>query len=113
MTAHHQTPTGGTHFRKAAIEHYLHHAAITPPFQPLFTAKTKYTDVDLEHLCAPVIHPDTGELITKYQKLQRDPVLKETWTTAFGKEFGSLAQGDNKTKAIGTDSLFVLDHDSI
>ena len=48
-------------------------------------------DVDIEHLCAAVVHPDTGETITKYKVLANDkknPELRETWRTAFGKEVG-------------------------
>ncbi len=26
-----------------------------------------------------------------------DPARAETWQTAFGKDFGNMAQGDNKT----------------
>ena len=29
----------------------------------------------LEHFCAPVVHPVTGESITSYKKLARDPLL--------------------------------------
>ena len=35
------------------------------------------------------------------------------WTTALGKEFGSLADGDNIIGAKGTYSLFVLTHQEI
>jgi hypothetical protein len=35
------------------------------------------------------------------------------WTTAFGKEFGSLAQGDDRTKTAGTDSMFILERHDI
>ena len=62
------------------------------------------------HFCAPVIHPVTGESITAYKKLQRDPLLAATWSRAFGKEFGNLAQGDLATNTPGTDSIFVLTH---
>ena len=65
---------------------------------------------DIEHFCAPVIHPVTKEHITSYKTLRKDPLLSETWTTSFGKEFGNLAQGDNKTGQQGTNSIFVLDH---
>jgi len=65
--------------------------------------------VDLEEFCGPVIHPTTGGTITKYNKLKDDPELKEIWTTAFGKEFGTLSQRDDKTSAKGTNSLFVMD----
>ena len=48
-------------------------------------------DIKLEHFYAPVIHPVSGEIISKYQTLASDPVTKETWTTAWGKEWGNLA----------------------
>ena len=62
------------------------------------------------HFCAPVIHPVTGESITAYKKLQQEPLLAATWSRAFGKEFGNLAQGDAATNTPGTDSIFVLMH---
>ena len=43
------------------------------------------TATKLEHFCAPVFHPVSGETISKYQTLAADPVTKETWTTAWGK----------------------------
>ena len=33
--------------------------------------------------------------------------------TAFGKEFGGMAQGDNKTGQKGTNSIFVMSHTEI
>ena len=71
------------------------------------------TAIKLEHFCAPVVHPVSGETISKYQTLARDPVTKETWTIAWGKEWGNLAQGDEKTNTAGTDSLFVMTHKEI
>eukprot|EP00978_Attheya_sp_CCMP212_P036291 scaffold163285_cov71-Attheya_sp.AAC.1 len=67
----------------------------------------------LEHFCAPVIHPTSGDIITSYKKLARDPELKEVWQTAFGKEWGGLAQGDNKTGAKGTDTFNLLRPDQV
>jgi len=89
--------------------------ALQAASQPAFNATAPGRDrpPDIQHFCAPVVHPVTGELITKYAKLAADPILKETWTTAFGKEFGSQAQGDNKTGKKGSDTLFVLDHEQI
>ena len=63
--------------------------------------------------CAAVIHPITGETITKYKKLAADPATWAVWTTEFGKEWGNLTQGDNKTRTKGTDSLILLNHDEI
>ena len=70
-------------------------------------------DLNPEHYCAPVIHPTTGEIITKYSKLANDPETIEVWTTLFGKEFGSLAQGENRTGAKGKDISFVLTYQEI
>ena len=66
--------------------------------------------LNLEHYCAPLMHPTAGEIIIKYSKLANDPETIEVWTTAFGKEFGSLSQDDNITEAKVTDSLFLLTH---
>ena len=74
---------------------------------------TSNYDADIEHFCAPVVHPDTGETISNYKKLANDPVMREVWTKSLGKEFGSLAQGDDLTKTPGTNTLFVLDHEQI
>eukprot|EP00804_Cyclotella_cryptica_P028204 CCRYP_011045-RA/>CCRYP_011045-RA protein AED:0.18 eAED:0.15 QI:0/0/0/1/1/1/2/0/1234 len=44
-------------------------------------------DADIEHMCAGVVHPTTGETITSYKKLIACRLLRDVWTTAFGKEF--------------------------
>ncbi len=43
----------------------------------------------------------------------KDPATAEVWRTAFGKEFGGMAQGDNKTGQKGTYAIFVMNHDNI
>jgi hypothetical protein len=45
-------------------------------------------DCDIEHMCAGVTHPVTGETITNYKKLVSIPEFTETWETAFGKTMG-------------------------
>jgi hypothetical protein len=42
-----------------------------------------------------------------------NPAMSETWKTAFGKDFGGMAQGDEKTGQKGTNSIFVMTHDKI
>ena len=42
-----------------------------------------------------------------------DPTISEVWKTSFGKEFGGLAQGDNKTGTKGRNAIFVMSHDDI
>eukprot|EP00804_Cyclotella_cryptica_P028752 CCRYP_008237-RA/>CCRYP_008237-RA protein AED:0.41 eAED:0.41 QI:0/0/0/1/0/0/2/0/217 len=70
-------------------------------------------NADIEHMCAGVVHPTTGEAITSYKKLIVCPLLREVWSTAFGKEFGNLAQGDNKTGEKGTSTMFAMTHTEI
>eukprot|EP00804_Cyclotella_cryptica_P017050 CCRYP_003285-RA/>CCRYP_003285-RA protein AED:0.19 eAED:0.21 QI:0/0/0/1/1/1/2/0/900 len=70
-------------------------------------------DADIDHMCAGVVHPTTGKTITSYKKLITCPLLREVWTTAFGKEFGNLAQGDRKTGEKGTNTMFVMTHTQV
>ena len=51
--------------------------------------------------------------IKKYEELANDPVIREIWTTAFGKELSGLAQDDNKMGAAGTNIIFFLDYEGI
>ena len=37
-----------------------------------------------------------------------DPATSEIWQTAFGKDFGGMAQGDVKTGQKGTNAIFVM-----
>ena len=34
--------------------------------------------------------------------------MAEMWQTAFGKDFGGMYQGDDKTGTVGTDAMFVM-----
>ena len=79
----------------------------------LSSHRTSTYDADIEHFCAPIVHPDTVKTITSYKKLQRNPVTKEVWTRELGKGFGSLAQGDDPAKPPGTNTPFVLYHKQI
>ena len=65
------------------------------------------------HYASPMVHPTTGESITSYKRLMHDPATAEIWQTAFGKDFGGMAQGDDKTGQKGTNSIFVMTHDEI
>ena len=65
------------------------------------------------HYASPMIHPTTGETITSYKLLMNDHETAETWQTAFGKDFGGMAQGNDKTGQAGTNSVFVMTHDEI
>jgi hypothetical protein len=64
----------------------------------------------LEHFCFPMVHPITGETISSCKKLMHDPATAETWQTAFGKDFGGMTQGDDKTGQKVTNEMFVMNH---
>ena len=60
------------------------------------------------------MHPVTGVTITQYRKLANDPVSSEIWKEhAFGKEFGRMAQGDNRSGTKGKNCIFVMTHNEI
>jgi len=42
-----------------------------------------------------------------------DPATAKVWQTAFGKDFGGMAQGDRKTGQKGTNSVFLMTHKEI
>ena len=52
--------------------------------------------------------------MTQCQKLARDPATREVWSTAFGNEFGQMAQGDNKTGTKGKQcTVYLITHGKI
>ena len=69
--------------------------------------------VMFEHFACPMVHPITGIMISSYKKLMHDPATAKVWQTAFGKEFGGMAQGDNKTGQKGTNTIFVMKHNEL
>jgi hypothetical protein len=60
-----------------------------------------------------MVHLVTGRTISSYKKLMHDPAMAEVWQTAFGKDFGGMAQGCNKTGQKEKNAMFVLTHDEI
>ncbi len=69
--------------------------------------------VMFEHFACPMVHPIMSITISSYKKLMHDPTTAEVWQTAFDKEFGGMAQGDNKTGQKGTNAIFVMKHDEL
>jgi hypothetical protein len=69
--------------------------------------------INFEHYTNPMVHPVTGRTISSYKKLMHNPATAEVWQTAFGKDFGGMAQGCNKTGQKGTNAMFVMTHDEI
>jgi hypothetical protein len=60
-----------------------------------------------------MVHPVTGKTISSYKKLMNDPATAEIWQTIFGKDFGGMAQGCNKTGQKGTNAMFVMTRNEI
>ncbi len=54
-----------------------------------------------------------GKTITSYKRLMQDPQTADVWQTVFGKDFGGMAQGDNKTGQKGTNPVFDMTHKEI
>eukprot|EP00804_Cyclotella_cryptica_P030451 CCRYP_008524-RA/>CCRYP_008524-RA protein AED:0.26 eAED:0.26 QI:0/0/0/1/1/1/2/0/901 len=92
-----------------ALQAFVSHTSI-PSSSNLFIPKWQQQTFipHLEHFANPVVHPVTGQTLGKYEELANDPVLRDTWTTVFGKELGALAQGDNRTGAAGTNTIFFM-----
>ena len=49
----------------------------------------------------------------KLQKMAKDPLLCEIWTTAMGKEFINMVQGDKRTGTTRTNLIFVMTHNEM
>ena len=60
-----------------------------------------------------MVHPITGKTISSSRKLMNDPSMAKVWQTPFEKDFGGMAQGDNKTGQKGTHTMFVMTHNEI
>ena len=69
--------------------------------------------VSIEHYANPMVNLVTGKTFLSYKKLMHDPATAEVWQTAFGKDFGSMSQGVNKTGQTGMDAMFIMTHDKI
>jgi hypothetical protein len=67
----------------------------------------------IKHFALPVVHPVTSKTISSYKKMMHEPATAEIWQTAFGKDFGGMAQGDIKMGQKGTNAMFVMTHDEI
>ncbi len=61
--------------------------------------------INFEHYANPMVHPITGKTISSYCKLMNALTTAEVWQTAFGEDFGEMAQGDNKMVQKGTNAM--------
>ncbi len=88
-------------------------ATSNPSHTPRAPMKYAKMPINYKHYANPMVHPVTGETISSYKKMMHDPSTAEVWQTAFGKDFGSMAQGDNKTGQKRMNAMYVMTHDKI
>jgi hypothetical protein len=91
--------------------------ALNPPraFTPKHFVHKLYKEhiPNYAHFASPMVHPTTGETITSYKQLMHDFQTADVWQTGFGKDFGRMAQGGDKTGQKVTNSVFVMTHKEI
>jgi hypothetical protein len=68
---------------------------------------------NFQQVAMPMVHLTRGETISSCKRLINDPATTEIWQMAFGKDFGGMAQGDEKTGQKRTNSIFVMTHNEI
>ena len=66
--------------------------------------------VKFEHYANPMVRLVTGKTISCYKQLTNNPATAEVRQTAFRKDFGGMAQGNNKTGQRGTNAMFIMTH---
>jgi hypothetical protein len=71
------------------------------------------TCLDLKQVAMPLVYLTTGNTISSYKKLMHNPAAAEMWQTAFGKDFGGMAQSNKKTGQKGTNSILVMTHSEV
>jgi hypothetical protein len=64
-----------------------------------------------QDMIGAVMDSDTGDML-EYRHLLKNPKYRETWSKAFGKEIGRLAQGQEGVVE-GTDALHFIEYDEI
>jgi hypothetical protein len=88
-------------------------AVFSKVFTPRALMKHAKMPLHFKHYVNAMVYPVTGCTISSYKKMMHDPATAEVWQTAFGKDFGGMAQGCNKTGQKGTNAMFIMTHDKI
>jgi hypothetical protein len=80
---------------------------------PLALMKYGKVPCNFEHYANPKVHLVTGKTVSSYKKLMHNPATAKVWQTVFGRDFGRMAQGDNKMGQKGMNAMFVMTHNEI
>lgn len=67
--------------------------------------------LDVDEAANGVVHPVTGETITKHKQLMEDPLLQKMWQEAMCRELGRSSQGCADVE--GTNTVHFLTHEEI
>ena len=67
----------------------------------------------LQFAGAGVVHQVTGNTVTKYRHLVKDPETKNVCMITFGNEIGRVAQGDQRTSTRGTHGIFFFERETV
>jgi hypothetical protein len=85
----------------------------TVPFTPTKLIPPPIPLINFKHYAMPMVHATIGKTKSSYKQLMNNPVIANTWQTAFGKDFGSMCQENNKTGAKGTNTMFRMKPDKV
>jgi hypothetical protein len=67
----------------------------------------------IEYFMSPMVHPVTEQTISSYKQLVNGSATAKVWQTEFGRDFGGMAQVDNKTGQNGKNAMFVMTRNKI
>jgi hypothetical protein len=112
-TAHQQSPRTIQQTHAINILTLMEQASFSTTHTPRALTKYAKMPINFKHNANPMVHPVTGATITSYKKFMHNPAMAEVWQMAFGRDFGGMAQGDNKTGQKGTNAMFVMTHNKI
>ena len=96
---------------QAALQQLCSNAcACLEPFTPK-QLRQQHTPITVKHTCNGVVHPVSGQVITKYKTLINDNLLQDIWEEAMCIELGRLSQGYKDTQY--TNTIRFMDHKMI
>jgi hypothetical protein len=110
-TAHQQLPRMIHQTHAINVLTLMEQTSFSTTHTPHALMKYAKMTINFEHYA--MVHPVTGATISSYKNLMHNPATSKVWQTAFSRDFGRMAQGDNKTSQKGTNAMFVMTHDKI
>ncbi len=94
-----------SNLRRSAQTTNRTHAINILTLQEQASFSTVHTPPALKTCAKILVHLVTGKTISSYKKLMHNPATAKVWQTAFGGDFRSMAQGDNKMGQKGTNAM--------